>query len=110
MSNTALTERSGNLLVRLIVTVMVVQLIFVGYVFYQSYEGRVSLVDAQRSGCNRGNEDRRANAKGWRIAESARRAEGQYVVANNYRDIAIKLEVHSRIPCNKAYPTPGFLP
>ncbi len=89
---------------------MICLLLVVAYVFWQSYQGRFDIVDSQRRGCERGKLDRTANAHGWRIAEAARRAEGQYKVANNYRAIAASLEARSRINCTVVFPKPGFLP
>lgn len=73
-----------------------------------SYLGRVELVHSQRMGCERGKLDRRANAEGWRIAQAARRAQGQPVVAARYAAIARQLEGRSRIDCAATYPTPNI--
>jgi hypothetical protein len=89
---------------------MICLLVVVVYVFWQSYAGRVDLISSQRAGCERGKLDRTVNAQGWRIAEAARRAEGQVVVANKYKHIAQSLEERSRINCTKVYPNPGFFP
>lgn len=89
---------------------MMVQLAVVGYVFYQSYEGRADLVDSQRHGCGRGKLDRGDNADGWRIAEKARREDGQIEVANLYAAIATRLEKRSRIDCPTEFPKAGLLP
>ena len=110
MPNTPLTKREGYNLTMLVVTGLIVQILVIGYVFYQSYQGRVEIVHAQRAGCERSKLDRNANAGGWRIAEAARRAEGQTDVANHYAAIAAGLEARSRIDCIKAFPNPGALP
>ena len=85
-------------------------MLFVGYVLLQSYEGRVALVNSQRAGCERGKEDRKVNAQGWRIAEEARRAEGQEVVALAYDKIATSLEERAAINCTEAFPKASFIP
>lgn len=110
MPNTPLTRRTGAALVKLIITGMVVQLLVVGYVFYQSYQGRRDLVDDQRAACDRGKRDRKANAKGWRIAEAARRVDGESDVADKYKSIAEGLKRRSRIDCHSAFPNASLLP
>lgn len=96
--------------VRLVLVIGVLQMIFIGYVLWQSYEGRVALVDAQRAACERSKKDRAANAAGWRIAEEARRNEGQEVVALAYSKIAEGLEERSQIVCDEAFPKASFIP
>lgn len=108
--NTPLTEHTGKRVLHLVVGLMLFQLIMVGYVFYQSYEGRVALVDSQQKGCARSILDRKANATGWRTAETARRSEGQNEVADRYKAIADGLEARSQIICDKAFPKVGLLP
>lgn len=85
-------------------------MLFIGYVFLQSYDGRKGVVRTQRAGCERGKRDRQANASGWRIAEAARRHDGQIAVANKYANIAKELEQRSMIVCNKAFPSASVLP
>ena len=94
----------------LIVIGMLVQLAVIVYVFNAGYEGRKDLVKSQRAGCERGKLDRSANAAGWRIAEGARQASGDYVVAAEYNIIAIGLEDRSKIKCKEAYPKASFFP
>jgi len=96
--------------VRFGLTVLLILLVVIGYVFYQSYQGRQDLVESQRAACERGKKDRNANADGWRIAEDARRAEGQFDVANKYNKIATGLERRGRINCSIAFPKAGLLP
>ena len=110
MANTSLTNRSGKQLAKLLILGMLVQLLFIAYVFFQSYDGRKGVVHTQRIGCERAKRDRQANAVGWRIAEAARRAGGQIVVANKYRHIASELEQRSKIDCEKAFPSATVLP
>jgi hypothetical protein len=97
-------------IVRFGICVLVMFLLVIGYVFYQSYQGRADLVQSQRFGCERGKKDRNANARGWRIAEKARVAEGELDVAEQYRKIAAGLERRGRIDCVKAFPKAGLLP
>lgn len=96
--------------VRFGISVLLALLVVISYVFYQSYQGRVDLVDAQRAACERGKKDRNANAEGWRIAEAARKADGQFTVANKYRRIASGLEARGRINCSEVFPKAGFFP
>lgn len=65
---------------------------------------QVEHVMAQRQGCERAKADRTANATGWRIAEQARRDDGQVDVADRYARIAAGLEARSRIDCAEAFP------
>lgn len=97
-------------LAKLIFLCMVVQLLVILYVGWSSYSGRQDLVESQRNGCNRGKMDRAANARGWRIAEAARRAEGQEVVAEAYQNIAEGLEERARIDCIDAFPKARIVP
>lgn len=97
-------------------------LLLIGAVFAQSYEGRVAIRDAQVRGCERGKLDRRANARGWRTAERARRqtAENPNVdprerrdashAATTYQVISLELSRRSRIVCRAVYPRPSPLP
>lgn len=110
MPDTPLTRQTGRMLVKIILIGMIVQLLFIVYVFYQSYEGRVRVVNAQRAGCERAKLDRNANASGWRIAEGARRKEGNIIVATRYKNIAEGLEARSRIRCTTAFADASILP
>ena len=105
-----MTRQAGMHLVKLLIVAMVVQLFVIGYIFYQSYVGRSDVVSAQRKGCERGKKDRNANARGWRVAEHARRAGGQIAVANFYAQIASGLEARRRIHCHDVYPDASLLP
>lgn len=112
---------------------MLLQLGVIGYVFYQSYAGRESVVDASRLGCERSKLDREANAIGWRTAETAREHSvaqelhislkkvkqlvktkrgvndvPDLVAAREYDRIAKGLEVRSRISCSLAFPKAGL--
>lgn len=105
-----MSEELGRKVVRLMIVGMVCLLLVVAYVFYQSYQGHLDLVDAQRNACERGKKDRKANAEGWRAAEAAREAEGQPQVAAKYRRIAAGLERRGRINCSIAFPKESFFP
>lgn len=94
----------------LIIVGMLVQLSVILYVFYSSYEGRKELVTSQRAGCKRGKQDREANGTGWRIAQAARIADGQFSVAAQYSKIAGGLEERSLINCDDAYPKASIFP
>lgn len=110
MPETPITKRQGSSLVKLILIAFLVQLIVVGYVFYQSYEGRVNLVESQRGGCERAKLDRQDGATGWRIAEDARRSTGDAIIASRYGDLAQSLERRSNINCNEVFPNVSVLP
>lgn len=97
-------------LAKLIFLLMIIQLGVIFYIGLSSYQGRQDLVKTQRAGCSRGKLDRAANAQGWRIAEEARRADGQLVVAKAYSDIAEELEERSRIDCIDAFPKARIIP
>lgn len=99
-----MTDSTAQKLVILVVLGMVAQLFVIGYVFYSNYQGRVSTVKNQRAACERSKLDREANAAGWRIAQAARLADGQFKVAHKYSQIAGGLELRSRIPCTRAFP------
>lgn len=88
---------------------LVVFVILIASIWISSYEGRVGLVESQRGGCARGKADRKANAAGWRIAEAARRADGQADVANHYAAIAKGLERRATIVCAEVFPAPRIL-
>lgn len=110
MPGAAISNRAAQSLVKLIMIGLTLQLLLWGYVLYQSYQGRADLIKAQRGGCERGKLDRDANARGWRTAEAARKAEGQIHIADLYAHIAAGQEKRSRIDCSKAYPKASLLP
>jgi hypothetical protein len=95
---------------KFILALLVLQLFVIGYVLYQSYEGRVVIVKAQRAGCERSKEDRNDTATGWRIAETARRTSGDLAIAKRYALLASSLEERGRIDCKKAFPKASFIP
>jgi hypothetical protein len=79
-------------------------------VWLTGYQGRHALVDSQRNGCERGRLDRAANARAWREAEKARRADRDYGTARVYAQVATGLETRARIDCSDAFPSPSLLP
>jgi HAMP domain-containing protein len=105
-----MSEDTGLKLVKLIVLCMVMQLFLIGYVFATGYHGRQDTVQNQRAACERGKLDRKVNAQGWRIAEEARRADGQEVVAQAYNNIASSLEDRADINCEEVFPDARIIP
>lgn len=105
-----MSRQNGKSLAKLIVIGMAVQLLVIGYVFYQSYQGRSDLVDSQRAGCARGKKDRVDNANGWRTAQKRAKSQGQIKYSIHYAHIAAGLEKRSRINCVTEFPKAGFLP
>lgn len=103
-------EDTVHNLAKLIVLGLIVHLFIIGYVFWQSYEGRVHLVESQREGCERIKNDRIANAEGWRIAQAARRASGDIEVAVRYGKLARNLEARSNIDCSVVFPKAEIIP
>lgn len=122
-------------LAKLVLACLVLELIGLGYVFYQSYQGRSELVSDNRAACERGKKDRKANAEGWRTAETARLSTvaeqldisfaqakalekheltpddpPDLVAARKYDKIARGLEKRSKIDCADAFPKAGLLP
>lgn len=97
-------------LAQLIVIGMLVQLAVICYVFYSNYQGRANVVQAQRAGCERSKLDRGANAEGWRNAQKARIASGDFAVARRYGEIALGLELRSKINCAKAFSDAKLFP
>jgi hypothetical protein len=79
-------------------------LLFVVFVWTQSYVGREQVVKNARAGCERAKLDRLSNGNGWRIAQDARRESGDLEVAKRYGVLATDLEARSRIDCAKAFP------
>lgn len=104
------TNRIANLFAKLVLVGMCIQLLVIGYVFITEYNGRTDVVTAARQGCERDKLDRKANARGWRIAEEARRKEGQTKVADDYAKIAGPMEKRSRINCKARYPKASMFP
>jgi len=89
---------------------MLVQVFLFGYAFYTGYKGRQDIVEMQRRGCERGKLDRNDNALGWRNAQKARIADGDFDVAKTYGKIAAGLEERSEIICTEAFPKARYIP
>lgn len=105
-----MSEHAGRQVVKLLILGMLCFLALLGYVLWQSYEGRVDLVNASRAACERGKLDRMANASGWRIAQQRALSQGQPWFARQYNQIANGLEVRGRISCSVVFPDASFLP
>jgi hypothetical protein len=105
-----MNQKTQRQVVRLIIVAMIINLLIIGYVFFQSYQGRADVVQHSREGCQRALLDRKDNAIGWRIAEAARRAAGELRTARSYELLARHLEARANINCNEAFPKAGFFP
>ncbi len=88
----------------LILIGLFVQLGVIGYVYISGKVRDHNLVSSQRAGCERSKLDRLTNAEGWRIAQEARKAEGQLDVAAKYDSIATRLEERGKIKCKEVFP------
>lgn len=104
---------------RLIVLGMIVQLFVIGYVFYQSYEGRVHVVVAQRAGCERSKLDRKAviilgqnTLDNFKETDRIRgKATAERLKAEGEIEGALAgLKIRSEVVCSNAFPTAGVLP
>lgn len=107
---------------RFLTCVLLVMLGIVVFVYAQSYEGRVQLIDSQRSGCERGKLDRAVNATGWAAARDARLATahdlkalaGERVSASLaaavYQRIVTSLNARAHINCSSVFPDASLLP
>lgn len=130
-----MTQKAGHMLVRLVIIGLLCFLALIGYVLWQSYAGRVDLVTASRTACERGKLDRTDNATGWRTAQTAREKSlakelhisdeavaklvktdpnpsdpPDLVAARKYDSIASGLEKRSRIDCTVVFPNASFIP
>jgi hypothetical protein len=130
-----MTKEMGRHLVKLLIIGMVCFLTLIGYVLWQSYEGRADLVTSSRTACERGKLDRGANARGWRTAQVAREKSlaqamhisdqavaklvkadpspndpADLVAARRYNRIANGLERRFHIDCKRVFPSASFLP
>lgn len=101
---------TGGRIVRLMLVGMTLFLVLIGYVFYQSYEGRVNIVNAQRTACERGKKDHTNSALGWRALQDQANSQGQPWFSVTYSKVAGYFEIRSQISCAKAFPKAGFLP
>lgn len=75
---------------------MVSFLLLLGYVFFQSYQGRSDLVDSQRAACEAAKKDRMRLSDGWQ-------KQGDYPLAAYF-------ERRSRVNCAEIFPKAGLLP
>lgn len=130
-----MSEQAGHMLARLVILSLIILLFVMAYTFITNYNGRQSLVDSQRRGCERSKLDRDANAEGWRAAEKARLNTlsttlhipidsiellinrrplpddpSDLVAARRYDAIASGLEKRSKIDCDKAFPKASLIP
>ncbi len=105
-----MSNKNAYSLAKLILIGMAVQLLVIGYVFYQSYKGREDVVLSARAGCERGKLDRADNAAGWRIAQARALSQNQPGFAAKYDRISTNLEARSRINCTDKFPKAGLLP
>lgn len=122
MPNTPLTRHQGSLLAKMLIVGLFVNLAVVGYVFYQSYAGRESVVNSQRGGCERGKKDRIDNAA---FQNAHKRYIEKVVLARSvkpdvkaaareaiktYTVTAADLTKRAKISCAVAYPKASLLP
>jgi cell division protein FtsL len=108
-----MTEPSIASIKRMLAALLTGIIIIIAYVTWQSYEGRVLIVRAERAGCTRAKLDRQANADGWRAAEAARLKSGtanDLIAAARYNRIATGLEARGRIDCTTAFQSPSLFP
>jgi hypothetical protein len=116
------TENTAYNLAKLALIVLGIQLFVIGYVFYQSYQGRLNIVTTQRLGCERGKKDRGDNA-------DFQQAQKQYIdkvvlagsVKEDVKDAAREavktfertsnsLSERALIDCHKAFPDAKLIP
>jgi hypothetical protein len=107
---TYISAETARSLAKLVMTCFCVMMLVLVYVLWQSYEGRVDLVNSQRAGCERGKLDRADSAKGWRAAQDLALSNSQPWAARTYALIASNLETRSRIDCAKAFPKASLIP
>jgi hypothetical protein len=119
---TYMTRQSGKGLAQLVVIGMAVQLLVIGYVFYQSYQGRNDVVSSQRQGCERGKLDRQDNADfqiaqtiyitgvtdAQSVREDVKQAARKAVIT--FHRTSQSLKKRARIDCAHVYPKAGLLP
>ena len=117
-----MSNQTAYNLAKLALVVLGIQLCVIGYVFYQSYQGRVDIVRTQRLGCERGKKDRGDNA-------DFQHAQKQYIekvvlAASVKEDVktaareAVKtfertsgsLSERALIDCQKAFPDAKWIP
>lgn len=101
---------------------MLIEIAVISYVFYQSYAGRETVVQASRLGCERNKLDRKDNADFQRaqalyilrvtsaasVKEDVKRA--ARTALKTFNRTSKSLEHRARIDCKKAFPKAGLLP
>lgn len=117
-----LSRQATSHLITFVIVVLIVQFFSITYVFYQSYEGRVDIVDRQRTGCERGKRDRvdnaafqRAHAKYIRVVTGAKSVKEDVKSAarealQTYDRTSTSLTERAKISCALTYPDPGVFP
>jgi hypothetical protein len=122
MPRTPIARSTANRLVLLILVGMAVQLLVVGYVFFQAYFSRVTVVNNQRSGCERGKLDRRDSADFQTaqkvyidkvvLAQSVKPdvKKAARTAVKTFTRTSASLDKRSRIDCTKAFPSARLLP
>jgi len=120
--DTPMTKKHGENIVKLLIGGMICMLLVVGYVFIQGYQGRQTLVESQRSGCERGKLDRIDNAAFQKahktyidkvvlaqsVKEDVKQAAREAV--ETYNKTAASLASRSKINCHKAFPEARLIP
>lgn len=117
-----MNEKTIYNLGRLIILGMFIQLLVIGYVFFQGYDQRVTLVESQRRGCERGKLDRKDNADfqtaqtdyitvlsnttsvGKDVKEAANTAN------QTYKRTSASLAERAKTKCEDVYPDASLLP
>lgn len=101
---------------------MAVQILVIGYVLYQSYQGRVDLIKSARADCELKKKDRTDNADFQRaqrdyiksvtgaksVKEDVKKAARKAIVT--FDRTSTSLTVRSKVSCNKAFPDPTLFP
>lgn len=107
---------------KLIVIGMLVQLLVIGYVFYQGFTGRQDIVHSQRLGCKRGKLDRQDNADFQnahavyitRVTDARSVQQDVKDAANEalmtFERTSASLTRRAKIDCAKVYPKARFIP
>lgn len=96
MGDIYMTKEMGAKIMKLVIAGMVAFLFLVGYVFFQSYQGRSDLVAAERLDCEGAKRAQLESSQAWS-------RQGEYTLSNILRN-------RSKRDCNKAFPKAGFFP
>src|SRR3954465_6276823 len=122
MTSAPVSHQTAEGLVKLVLIALGIQIVIVGYVFYQSWEGRTNIAISQRVGCERGKLDNSDNAAFQRaqteyinrvvlaqsVKEDVKRA--ARVAVKTFGRTSSALTTRSKIDCNKLYPNPRIFP